>query len=191
MNPVELPLDLASALTQHVKVCEQHGIRYALIGGLATGIRSRMRFTEDVDFLLDVPQLHLPRLLADLATFHFQWDQQAAITDWTQGHMLQLRYGDVPVDWLKPVLPCLAHILDRAETLSWRGTALRVAIAEDLIVLKLFALRTQDVADIQSLLAVNRGTLDLDLIRAELHATLPDDPVLQRFEELVLEFYVA
>jgi hypothetical protein len=41
-------------------------IRYALIVGLATFMRGRVRFTKDADFLLDVPQIVLPELLDDL-----------------------------------------------------------------------------------------------------------------------------
>src|SRR3954453_12692796 len=41
-------------------------IRHALIGGLATSMRGRPRYTQDVDFLLEVPQLALPALLDDL-----------------------------------------------------------------------------------------------------------------------------
>ena len=37
-------------------------IRYALIGGLATLMRGRPRFTQDIDILLDVPQVALPGL---------------------------------------------------------------------------------------------------------------------------------
>jgi hypothetical protein len=38
-------------------------IRYAVVGGLATALRGRPRFTQDVDVLLDVPQIMLPALL--------------------------------------------------------------------------------------------------------------------------------
>ena len=37
-------------------------IRYALIGGLATLMRGRPRFTQDIDILLNVPQVALPGL---------------------------------------------------------------------------------------------------------------------------------
>ena len=37
-------------------------IRYALIGGLATLMRGRPRFTQDIDISLNVPQVALPGL---------------------------------------------------------------------------------------------------------------------------------
>ena len=61
-----LPQDLLIALLQLVQALHRLQIRYALIGGVATGYRSRPRFTQDLDFLLDVPQLLLPGLLEDL-----------------------------------------------------------------------------------------------------------------------------
>jgi hypothetical protein len=191
MTPSPLPLDVPEALRLHAEVLEQRRIRYAVIGGLATGVRARSRFTEDVDLLLEVPQLQLPALLDELGERGFAFGHATAINDWNQGHMLRLQYGEVPVDWLKPVLPCLAHAIDRATPVTWIGQRIRVATAEDLIVMKMLSGRPQDDADIHSLLSVNRDRLDLPQIRAELAATLPDDPVLDRFEELARAYYLG
>lgn len=180
---------LTEILRLLVAALDRHAIRYSLIGGLAVGLRSRARYTEDVDLLLEIPQLKLPRLLQDLQAGGFEFDMHRTISAWVQTHMAQLQYQGIAVDWLKPVLPCFAHVIDRATPENWSGTLVRVAQAENLIVLKLLAMRTLDVADIESLLAANPGRLDLDLIRGELQATLPGDPVLQRFEELAAEFY--
>jgi phage tail protein X len=46
--------------------------------------------------------------------------------------------------------------------------------------------------DIENLLAANRGQLDLDRIRREGAAVAPpDDPSMQRFEEMVTRFYAS
>ena len=41
------------------------------VGGLATVIRGRPRFTQDVDLIVDIPQLVLPGLLDELAKHGF------------------------------------------------------------------------------------------------------------------------
>jgi hypothetical protein len=49
-------------------------VRYALIGGLAFLLRGRPRFTRDVDFLIEIPQVVLPGLLDDLVERGFSLD---------------------------------------------------------------------------------------------------------------------
>ena len=79
-------------------------IRYAVIGGLATLLRGRPRFTQDVDVLLDVPQLELPGLLDELARLGFAFDRDAVIREYVREHMTAFRFGSVRIDWLKPIL---------------------------------------------------------------------------------------
>lgn len=186
-----LPLDVRTGLRELATILGRRKTKYAVVGGIASGIRGRPRNTEDIDLVIDVPQLQLPPLLNELADAGFALDLHAAIRDWTQGGMLQIQYGDVPVDWLKPVLPCFAHLLDRARPEDWLGMHVYVATAEDLIVMKLLAQRTQDIFDIENLLMVNRGVLDLELIRSELAAVAPHDAAMSRFDELVQNFYAS
>ena len=83
-------------------------IRYAVVGGLATALRGRPRFTQDIDVLLDVPQLALPELLDELARLGFLFDRDTVIREYVGEHMTVLRFGVVRIDWLKPVLPLYA-----------------------------------------------------------------------------------
>jgi hypothetical protein len=161
-------------------------VRYALIGGLAAGYRTHPRATRDIDFLLFVPQMALPPLLMDLARRGFDFDELAVIREWTQHHMATISYHGIRVDLLKPVLPAYQHILDRATTETWLDHPIRVASAEGLILLKLLAFRTQDVLDIENLVAASGKNLDLDWIRNEWQTIESlDDPRMKRLEELV------
>lgn len=58
--------DLIRAVEILAEVLEARRVRYAILGGLATMVRGRPRFTQDVDVLLHVPQLALPGLLDEL-----------------------------------------------------------------------------------------------------------------------------
>src|SRR5262245_40505639 len=143
-------------------------IRYALVGGLATLIRGRPRFTQDVDVLLDVPQLVLPGLLDELARLGFTLDKATVIREYVREHMTAFRFGSVRIDWLKPVLPLYTRTLSEASSLTWtEGHPLRVATAEGLILTKMVSFRPQDQADIETLLIANQDELDVDLIRQE------------------------
>jgi predicted nucleotidyltransferase len=183
--------DLLTALLEHARALEQLGLRYALIGGLATGYRSRPRTTQDLDFLLDVPQLALPGLLDDLHARGFSFDTTTIIREWTQHHVAVLSYHQVRVDWLKPVLPIYQHVLDSARPESWLGCTLRIASPEGLILTKLIAFRSQDQADIEKVLAANRGQLDLEFIRREWQTVASlDEHRLGRFETMVAQYYL-
>jgi hypothetical protein len=177
--------DLVQGLAAAAEALAQHRIQYAVIGGMAAGYRSQPRFTKDLDFLLQVPQLQLAGLLQTLEERGFQFERDAVIRDWTQHHMAALAYHGIPVDWLKPVLPIYQHVLDRATEETWQGHAIRVASPEGLILLKLLAYRTQDLLDIENLVAAQGDSLDLDWIRSEWQAIATlDDPRLVRFMAL-------
>jgi hypothetical protein len=142
--------------------------RYAIVGGLATLLRGRPRFTQDVDVLLDVPQLALPGLLEELAGHGFDIDITTVIREYVQEHMTAFRFASVRIDWLKPVLPLYAHTIANATLLPWTaGHTLRVATAEGLILTKMVSFRPQDQADIETLLIGNRDEIDVDFIRRE------------------------
>jgi hypothetical protein len=143
-------------------------IRYALVGGLATAMRGRPRFTQDVDVLLDVSQLALPGLLDELIRQGFTLDAAAVIREYVREHITAFHYGSVRIDWLKPMLPLYARTLAEASSLTWtEGHEVRVAKAEGLILTKLVAFRPQDQADIETLLVANRNEIDVSLVRQE------------------------
>ncbi|HLQ47274.1 MAG TPA: hypothetical protein VK137_21195, partial [Planctomycetaceae bacterium] len=95
---------LKTALAELVAVFRSRGTRYALIGGLGVTVRGRMRFTRDIDVLLDVPQLELPRLLEDLAHRGFEFDLIPTIQAWSHGLVVMYWHGCIRVDWLRPVV---------------------------------------------------------------------------------------
>jgi hypothetical protein len=143
-------------------------VRYALIGGLAAAMRGRPRFTQDVDFLLEVPQIVLPGLLDDLLERGFTLDPVVVIKQYVREHVASFPFGDVRIDWLKPVLPLYTHALAGAQTLKWsEGHPIQVVTAEGLILTKMVAFRAQDQMDIETLLTANRDEIDIHLIREE------------------------
>jgi hypothetical protein len=160
--------ELIRAVELLAEVFAAKSIRYALVGGLATLIRGRPRFTQDVDVLLDVPQMVLPGLLDELARLGFTLDKDRVIAEYVREHMTSFRFGSVRIDWLKPVLPLYARTLADASPMTWtEGHAVRIATAEGLILTKMVAFRPQDQADVETLLIANREEIDTELIRRE------------------------
>jgi hypothetical protein len=94
-------------------------------------------------------------------------------------------FRGIRIDWLKPVIPAYLHILDRATEEPWFKQPIRVASAEGLILLKLLAFRTQDLLDIENLVAAHPGTLDLEWIKTEWQGVASlDDQRMRRLQEL-------
>jgi hypothetical protein len=186
----QVPEPLEVAAREVARCFEKHGVQYALIGGVATGIRSQIRATEDLDFIAAIPLIILPRVLDDLQSAGVEMDQPEVIRRWITEHMVVLTCHGVRVDWLKPVIAAYQHVIETASADATNNESLRVASAEGLIVTKLIAWRTQDQADIERLLSANRGQLDVEWIRREWEA-IGDrfDPKMQRFDAMLAEFY--
>jgi hypothetical protein len=163
-----MPTDAIRAVESLVEAFDGRSIRYALIGGLAYLLRGRPRFTRDIDFLIEVPQLALPGLLDDLIGRGFTLDPTAVIREYIHEHVTSFTFGTVRIDWLKPILPFYTRALADAKPLEWsKGHPVRVATAEGLVLTKVVAFRPQDLIDIESLLTANRDTIDINLIREQ------------------------
>lgn len=100
-----LASDLARAVELLAAAFAAKSVRYALIGGLATLARGRPRFTQDVDMLVDVPQIVLPPLLEELRDAGFEFDMMTVIRQYRDEHLTVLRFGSVRIDWLKERRP--------------------------------------------------------------------------------------
>ena len=186
----ELPEPLELVLKDVARCFESRGVHYALIGGVATGIRSQIRATEDIDFIVEMPQILLPRVLEDLQSLGFDMDLTEVIRRWSQEHMIVLSCRGVRMDWIKPLISIYKHVIDTAVAATGELGTIRIATAEGLILTKLIAWRTQDQADIERLLAAHRGQLDLDYIRREwLSVGESDDARMRRFDEMLAQFY--
>jgi hypothetical protein len=169
-----------------VGTLNDRGVRYAIVGGIATIQHTRVRTTDDIDALLAVPQLALPGLFEALRDRGFTADVPASIRELRDDGMTSIRYGNVLIDLMRPILPAYAHVLDRAIDAEVFGRCVRIGAAEGLIVMKVIAMRPQDEADVRSLLAAYGQSLDLHYVRAELSALMEaDDPRLLKLEAMV------
>lgn len=122
MNTASL-YDSAEAL---FTLLEEKSIPHVLVGGLALLFHAESRNTEDVDLIVALP---------DLAAFTGLVIEER--NDW----FAKAAFGAVRVDLLFTDNPLFAIVSSRhVETRTWRGHNLRVATAEGLLLLKLYAL---------------------------------------------------
>ena len=159
--------ELLDVVQRLAVVFSRRQVRHALIGGLAVGLRGRPRATKDADFILHVPALAFSSLLEELVADGFEIDVMDFIRRWSVDRFAVFYRGHSRIDWMQPVLPLYANVMDAAEPMRWLDADLRVATAEGLILTKMVAFRPQDRVDIETLLIVNREKIDLELIRQE------------------------
>lgn len=161
-------------------------VRYAIIGGLAVIQHARVRTTDDIDVLLGASQIELVRLFETLAERGFEIDLSRSVREFRDDGVTLVRFQGAIVDLLRPVIPAYVHVLDRTIITNVLGLPVQTGSAEGLIVTKLIAMRPQDEADIQEILASYGNQLNLAYIRDELDTfTQPDDPRRAKFEDWV------
>src|SRR4051812_22383901 len=120
--------DKLGALSAAVSALESAGVSYALIGGLAVGVRSGIpRATLDIDFAVST-KTDLERLVARLAAAGFALSGRFAHSinfKHSSGEPLQLAFD-----------PSFDPMVERAEALSFAELTLFVVTKDDLIAMK-------------------------------------------------------
>ena len=173
-------------------VCQSQGWQFCFIGGLALQRWGEPRETVDVDLSLLAGFGH-EQQFSEVLLKHFEPRISNAADFARERRVLLLRSTDgVGLDVALAALPYEELMIHRSSNFEYLpGLSLRTCAAEDLIVLKAFAGRTQDWADVERVIVRQKGGLDWDYIREQLRplAELKDAPeIVARLEALRLEF---
>jgi predicted nucleotidyltransferase len=161
------PLFAAAAEIQHF--CRAHGWKFCVIGGLAVQRWGDPRFTRDVDFTV-LTGFGQESAYVDILLAQFTGRVANAREFALINRVLLITTGSgVPVDVSLGALPFEERLIQRASPFSLgQGESVRTCSAEDLIVLKAFAGRDRDWADIEGILMRQTGQLDQRLVFEEL-----------------------
>ena len=146
----------------------QAGERFCIIGGVALQRWGEPRFTRDVDLTLLCPYgEEAPLAERLLKTFSPRMPDARAFA--LEHRVLLLRGSSgVPVDIAFGGIPFEERCIERASEFDFGGVSLLTCAAEDLIVLKAFAGRERDWADIESVAMRQSNRLDWGLVFTEL-----------------------
>lgn len=174
--------DVAGTVQQ---VCRAQGWPFCFIGGLAVQRWAEPRATADVDLTVMTGfggEDPIIRVLLD----HFEGrvPQPAAFA--RQNRVLLLRdESGIGIDVSLGALPYEERVIDRAsEHELVAGQPLTLCSAEDLVVLKAFAGRHIDWADVERIASRMEGLLDVDLILDELAPLLEVKGALGDLEQV-------
>lgn len=160
-------------------VCLSEGWRFCFIGGIAQLRWGQPRTTVDADLSLltgfggELPYVqtllkHFAARLPDAEEFALQ-----------RRVLLLSSPSGVGLDVTLAALPYEEQVIERSSMFDYPSRVrLQTCSAEDLVVMKAFAARTQDWADIERVIARQAGKLDWSYIREQLAplAELQGDP---------------
>lgn len=147
----------------------KEGFEYCFIGGLALQRWGEPRFTQDVDLSLLCPfgeEKDASRRLAKVLKPRFD----GAIDFSAESRVFLARAENgVPVDVAYGSIDYEIRCIERSGFLDFgEGVHLRTCSAEDLIIMKAFANRLRDWADIEGIILRQGAELEWSLIEAEL-----------------------
>ena len=148
------------SLDRITTLLKKHNLEFALIGGLASSIRGRVRVTADIDIVVDCDVAKAVEFLEQLDEKlyrPFVEDPQLSIRqffilpieDVESGIRIDLAIGESGFEKM---------IVQRASMPD--GYSIPVATAEDLLLMKLLAGRIQDISDVKGIVELSRDTID-------------------------------
>lgn len=143
-------------------ILQKHDLQFALIGGLASSIRGRVRATADIDIVIDCDVPTAIEFLGQLdSKFYrpFVEDPEISIR---QFYILPIEDAEsrIRIDLAIGASGFEKMVVHRASTPE--GYSIPVATAEDLMLMKLMAGRTQDVSDVKGIVELHQDTIDWD-----------------------------
>jgi hypothetical protein len=143
--------------------------RFCIIGGIALLRWGEPRFTRDVDVTLLSGFGHEEQFITPLLASGYRGRIAEAAAFALRNRVLLLQSPNgVPIDVALGGLPFEEEVVERSSLFEFTpGCALRTCSAEDLIVLKLFAFRPQDLVDVETV-AIRQGVA-LDWGHVERH----------------------
>ena len=173
------------------KVCRQAGWKFCFIGGVAVQRWGEPRFTNDVDLTLHTGFGGEEKFITVLLS-HFTARVSTAVEFALKNRVLLLQStAGVGIDISLGGYPLENQIVERAsEFLYPPDITLLTCSAEDLIVMKCFADRGRDWADVEGVLVRQTGKLDWKYILSQLEklTIIKESPeILARLKKLRME----
>jgi hypothetical protein len=185
---MEEPLErLSVALAALMRWFDEHELRAAVIGGVGASLRGKPRLTKDIDAV--VVDADAEALVRSGAEFGFTPRIADAIEFAQNTRVLLLRYSPavVDLDLSLGMLPFEHEVVERATLIDAGDVSVRIASAEDLVIMKAVAGRARDVADIENLISANPD-LDVERIRRwvrEFSSVLETPEMYEKLEVLL------
>lgn len=169
---------------------QQFGAPWLVIGGVAVIAAGVPRLTADIDATIWAPGTD-PETLLDLLRIHRIIPRISDAINFAKERqvlLVQHEPSGVPVDLSLAWLPFEEEAIRCGVAGDYAGVPIRLPRPEDLIIYKLVAARPRDLDDVEKLLLLYRGSLDIARIRRvirEFAEVLEDPARLEALERLL------
>jgi hypothetical protein len=163
---------------------EEQEIPYAISGALALGYYKRARGTIDIDVGIFLPPEDHERVLAALAEVFpvpNPDEFRRTVKESQQGHTY---WGNTRIDLFFSATEFEVSMAERARTVPFNGSEIRIISAEDLLVCKAMMTDSKHWVDIEDVCKYLGSELDTAYIDTWVRAFGEDDPRVKRMEEL-------
>src|SRR5580658_3890542 len=174
-------IELFEAARQLQEFCDLQGWRSCFIGGLAVQRWGEPRVTRDIDLTVLAGFGSEERIIGPLLDHYAARVNDARDFALRRRVLLLAAPGGAGIDVLLGALPYEENLVARSTPFSFGpGLEIRTCSAEDLIVLKLFASRPQDIQDAEGVVVRSGGELDWSYIEDQLRplVELKQDPII-------------
>ncbi len=161
------------------------GIPFAFGGALALAYYAEPRATVDVDVNVFVAPVEIDRVADPLSALGVRASDAERNVARRDGQV-RLFWGTTPIDLFFAYDAFHVHAAERVRSVPFGDEIIPVLAAEDLVVCKVVFNRRKDWIDIEQILLLSAGTLDLDDVRRWITAIVaPGDERIGRFETAV------
>jgi hypothetical protein len=178
---------LSERISALSRVLEASDVPFAFGGALALAYYAEPRATVDIDlnvFVAPKEVDHVAKVLGSLGIRTSNADRRLVL----RNGQVRLHWGLTPVDLFFAYDAFHYHAAQRVRRVPFGSETILVLAPEDLLVCKVVFNRRKDWIDIEQMLLLTAGTLDLDDVRRWIVAIVgADDDRYQRFESAVRE----
>lgn len=173
-----LPGKLVEAFQAALDALEEARVEYAILGGIAVNLHGLPRLTMDVDALVRAPRTAWPGLLDRLEARGYAYgrpggpprSQRDALDELARDGLTEMWRDGYRLDLLNVADPIHGEALSASRRVTFLSRDVPVITPEHLILTKWIVGRPKDLLDVDTVLAAQRGRLDLSVVRAWLPA---------------------
>lgn len=156
---------MVDALLKVVRLLESLGIAYCLVGGYAVAVHGVPRHTVDLDLMVELSDEQLARLLEELQKRNIRYVYRRSSLCDPVGDVVSLEL-ELPIQLIRAKWKHESSAVAHAVEVAYHGARIRVATAEDLIILKLRAGGPLDLYDVENILATKGDSLNYNRLEA-------------------------
>jgi len=160
------PGQSALLMADVAELLSKQGVRYAVIGAMAAAVHGIVRASLDADAVVALQVREAPTLRQFLTEEGYDTALRTGDVDDPIPGLLEIkdRHGN-RVDLLIGLRGMDPELLDRTRQVRLAEAVLEVVGREDFIAMKAFAGGPVDLADARAVIDLDRGSLDLKLLR--------------------------